>query len=283
MSNQKIKVLLIEDYKIDQLAFEDWIESRQDQYVYSIAGSVAEATKILTTEHFDVVVADYSLGDGTAFDIFDVIGDTPIIFVTGAGDEEVAVKAMKAGVYDYIVKDIDRHYLEKLPEIIEKAYQHTQSKKLKTIKITVDKIVLAKATEGVIFYNTKLGPSLAYVPAKVPLSEEDYIKMGVFFYLAIGQGNVRNYGLFELPVPGYPNYRSFVYSFDVIDPDNHDPRSQGKNYCLLVLLFPNWVHEFLLHPFDLEKIVREKLNDFTALEHLRSPEIFSRLLPHIFV
>ena len=134
-------------------------------------------------------------------------------------------------------------------------------------------------------YKTKIKGRLQKLAriAEAQATEEDYLKMGVFFYLAVGQGNVRNYGLFELPVPGFPNFRSFVYSFDVLDPDNQDPRSQGKNYCLLVFLFPTWVQEFLVHPFELEKIIREKIVDITKLEQLKSPEVFDRLLPHVFV
>jgi signal transduction histidine kinase len=43
----------------------------------------------------------------------------PTIMVTGTGDEETAVRAMKLGAGDYIVKDIDGGYLELLPSVIE--------------------------------------------------------------------------------------------------------------------------------------------------------------------
>ena len=45
---------------------------------------------------------DYLLGTGAALDIFDLIIDTPFIFITGAGDEETGVKVMKEGAYDYL-------------------------------------------------------------------------------------------------------------------------------------------------------------------------------------
>ncbi|NIT57185.1 MAG: hybrid sensor histidine kinase/response regulator, partial [Aliifodinibius sp.] len=64
-------------------------------YNYTIADSVAEAKKVLNSEEFDIIITDYSLGDGTAFDILELIIDTPIIITTGAGDEEIAVKALK--------------------------------------------------------------------------------------------------------------------------------------------------------------------------------------------
>jgi signal transduction histidine kinase len=42
----------------------------------------------------------------------------PMIMVTGTGDEEIAVEAMKLGAGDYIVKDVDGGYLELLPTVV---------------------------------------------------------------------------------------------------------------------------------------------------------------------
>src|SRR5712692_10435210 len=99
---ENIKILLVEDDKVDQMAFKRLFKDENLSYDYDIAGSVSEAKTILDSEGFDIVITDYLLGDGTAFDIFDLINDTPIIIVTGSGDEEVAVTAMKRGAYDYL-------------------------------------------------------------------------------------------------------------------------------------------------------------------------------------
>ena len=54
----------------------------------------------------------------------------PVIMITGAGNESVAIEAMKLGAKDYIVKDIDAQYLDLLPAVIE---QVIDSERLKTI------------------------------------------------------------------------------------------------------------------------------------------------------
>lgn len=116
------KVLLVEDDKVDQMAFRRFADEEGNlPYDYSIAGSVLEAGKVLDSEKFDVVLIDYLLGDGTAFDLFEKAKGTPIVLVTGVGDEEVAVKAMKAGAYDYLVKGST--YLEILPIVVGKAIE----------------------------------------------------------------------------------------------------------------------------------------------------------------
>lgn len=124
MDTMKYKVLLIEDNEIDQVAFERLVEKGILSYDYCIAGSVSEAKELLALESFEAVIVDYMLGDGTAFDIIDCIPGIPFIIVTGAGDEDIAVKAMKAGAHEYLIKDIERNYLKVLPLILEKAIFH---------------------------------------------------------------------------------------------------------------------------------------------------------------
>jgi len=127
MEDPRHKVLLIEDDKIGQMAFERFVKDENLPYDYTIAASVSEANSILSTDRFDIVIIDYLLGDGMAFDVFDSIKDTPIIFATGAGNEELAVKAMKAGAYDYLIKDPVCKYLTVLPEIINNAISHKKT------------------------------------------------------------------------------------------------------------------------------------------------------------
>lgn len=43
----------------------------------------------------------------------------PIIMITGTGDEAVAVEAMKLGVKDYMMKDLEGHYIHLLPGVVE--------------------------------------------------------------------------------------------------------------------------------------------------------------------
>ncbi len=115
------KILLIEDDKLDQMAFERFVKDQKLPYDYTLAVSVSQAQSILACEQFDVIVSDYSLGDGTALDILNLVKDVPIIVVTGVGDEEVAIRTWKAGAYDYITKDLELNYLKSIPKIIENA------------------------------------------------------------------------------------------------------------------------------------------------------------------
>jgi two-component system cell cycle sensor histidine kinase/response regulator CckA len=122
MKNKKI--LFIDDDEVDRIAFERFITKDNLPFDYLTAGSVEQAKKILKKNHFDLIISDYALGDGTAFELFDHIRDIPIIIITGSGDEEIAVQAMKSGASDYIIKDPYGNYLKTIPITVENTLLH---------------------------------------------------------------------------------------------------------------------------------------------------------------
>lgn len=129
LKNQNITVLLVEDDEIDQMAFKRFVKQNDLPYKYLIANSVETVKELVATESYDVAVVDYNLADGTGMDVLEVIGsDDPVIFVTGQGDQKLAVEAMKAGIFDYLIKDVNRNYLELLPVTIDNAISRRNSR-----------------------------------------------------------------------------------------------------------------------------------------------------------
>lgn len=159
MEKAKTKILLIEDERPDQMAFKRLVNEENLPYDYTVAETISEAKKILNSEKFDIVIADYLLNDGTAFDIFDLIIDCPFIITTGVGDEETAVKAMKAGANDYIIKDYECKYIKFLPIAIENAIKHKKTEKQfkllsHAIMSTNDSVYITDMNGKIIFVNT---------------------------------------------------------------------------------------------------------------------------------
>ena len=79
MEDTRYKILLVEDDRLDQMAFKRLVKEENLPYDYTIAGSVAQAAQILGGEKFDLVFVDYLLGDGTAFDVLESIVDTAAV------------------------------------------------------------------------------------------------------------------------------------------------------------------------------------------------------------
>ena len=121
-----ISVLLIEDDLIDEMALIKAVQEQGLPYRLTVARSVIQARAALAAQSFDIVLSDYHLGDGTAFDLMDAFDEQVVVLLTGAGDEEVAVRAMRMGVQDYLVKDINRSYLKLMPWRVEAALRQRQ-------------------------------------------------------------------------------------------------------------------------------------------------------------
>lgn len=114
-----IRLLLIEDDVIDQRAFVRALRDTRWDSECTAVFSLTEAREALKTRAYDLIISDYRLGDGVALDLLTVVDGIPMIIVTGVGDEEIAVRALKAGVSDYLVKDHEHRYLKVLPVTVE--------------------------------------------------------------------------------------------------------------------------------------------------------------------
>jgi phosphoserine phosphatase RsbU/P len=128
MDQEIIRLLLIEDDAVDQIAFTRFVKKESLPYDYVLTSTIAEAKQILDSHVFDIILIDYDLGNGTAFDIMNIIhDDVPFIIITGTGDEEIAIEALKKGASDYIVKALDNSHLQKLPKTISKSIKAKQT------------------------------------------------------------------------------------------------------------------------------------------------------------
>jgi len=172
MENKRYKVLLIEDNQIEQRVFQRFVDNNAIPYDCVVVGSVSDARHALGSERFDIVISDHDLGDGTAFDILDSAKDTPVIVVTGAGDEETAVKAWKAGAYDYLIKDVDQNYLRAIPITVENAINHKMvEKKLQllsgAVMSTEDSVYITDMKGTIIFVNRAFCKTYGYTEQEI--------------------------------------------------------------------------------------------------------------------
>ncbi|HOD39896.1 MAG TPA: response regulator [Candidatus Wallbacteria bacterium] len=124
-----LKILMIEDDIIDQIAFKRYIKAENLDFGLDIASSINEAFLLLSKNFYDAVITDYILPDGTSFDLMESIMDYPVIFITSVGDEAIAVKALQSGADEYLIKDIERNYIKVLPLSIERAINKKRSEK----------------------------------------------------------------------------------------------------------------------------------------------------------
>src|ERR1051326_760739 len=102
-----LKVLVVEDDGDDFFLVDELLSHELDVCTQQ-AVSVDEALHFMAESAYDLLLLDYSLGARTGFDLLEELRrrdvGTPVIFLTGHGGEEIAVRALKAGAVDYISK-----------------------------------------------------------------------------------------------------------------------------------------------------------------------------------
>lgn len=82
------------------------------------------ATRLLQTNSFDFCLTDMKLPDGDGISLVEYIqtykAEMPVAVITAHGNMELAIKAMKAGAYDFVSKPVS---LDKLRNLIENGIQ----------------------------------------------------------------------------------------------------------------------------------------------------------------
>lgn len=105
-----LKVLLVEDCAEDAELIQELLSERPQAPSIDLAYvvSLREAIEILSCEIFDVILLDLSLPDSPKFNTFFRLQDCginiPIVILTAADEEELAVELIAAGAQDYLVK-----------------------------------------------------------------------------------------------------------------------------------------------------------------------------------
>ncbi|MCF2145334.1 ATP-binding protein [Desmonostoc muscorum LEGE 12446] len=104
-------LLIIDDCAADRKIYRRYLlKDPHQSYQILEADCAEEGLALCQKTHCDVILLDYCLPDKSGLELFDQMQQeifktsVPVIMLTGRGDEEVAVQAMKRGALDYLVK-----------------------------------------------------------------------------------------------------------------------------------------------------------------------------------
>lgn len=122
-----LKILYLEDNKFDiELTRIELTKAFPDCKI-KIENTVKGAKLALRTDPvFDIAILDLNLPDGNGIDTLIYLRrhnlNIAVIILTGSGNEESAIAALKAGADDYLTKK--EGYLKKLPQTINSAIEN---------------------------------------------------------------------------------------------------------------------------------------------------------------
>ncbi|NET80350.1 response regulator [Okeania sp. SIO1F9] len=106
-----ITILLLDDSEVDRLTYIRYLQSYPDRTYHIIeAETVEEGIEMWHSEQPNIALVDVNQPDGDGLEFLEAIAthypkaQLPVIVLTGLSDERVAVRAMKLGAADYLVK-----------------------------------------------------------------------------------------------------------------------------------------------------------------------------------
>lgn len=107
--DQSLQILIIDDDEDDFFITSEYIKSipyRDTSIDWSY--NYADGYKKLVSNQYDIYFVDYRLGIKTGLDLLEEAiangCEAPIILLTGKGTQEIDVRAMESGAYDYLIK-----------------------------------------------------------------------------------------------------------------------------------------------------------------------------------
>jgi two-component system, sporulation sensor kinase C len=129
MQKNKISLLLVDDDEDDFYLTSDYLRAIPTmEFEITWAKSFNEALEHLEHCHFDLCFFDFLLGAKTGLDLLKIALQKnvhcPIVLLTGKGDNQVDIEAMRLGAMDYLVKStLDS---EKLDRCIRYAIERSE-------------------------------------------------------------------------------------------------------------------------------------------------------------
>jgi PAS domain S-box-containing protein len=145
---ETLRLFLIEDD--DDVAL--LIRKSLERYGHEVTGcrSAADALIVLGQATFDLVLLDQRLPDMSGLELLQRLAgegvSTPVLMVTGYGDEHLATRVLRAGAMDYIVKDPALTFLGELPKRVSESVRRHRLEKSNRLLIQA----LESARDGIM-------------------------------------------------------------------------------------------------------------------------------------
>lgn len=129
---ESVRVLILEDYPQDAELNQHEVKKVLPRAQFQFADSKDSFTEAIDNFKPDVILSDYKLPGFNGMDALRITNerspDTPFLLITGPMNEEIAVECMKAGAWDYVLKD---RYMRIGPAVINALEQKKLSSESK--------------------------------------------------------------------------------------------------------------------------------------------------------
>jgi two-component system nitrogen regulation response regulator NtrX len=161
------KILIIDDEKSIRKTLREILE--YEKYQVDEASDGAEGIGMIQKDKYDIVLCDIKMPKMDGIEVLDKVmqlsADIPVVMISGHGNIETAVEAVKKGAFDFIAKPLDlNRLLVTIRNAMDKSTLVTETKVLKKkVSKTFDMIGQSKAIQQIQEMIERVAPTDARV------------------------------------------------------------------------------------------------------------------------
>jgi PAS domain S-box-containing protein len=148
MNDNPIKVLLVDDDEDDYILIRDWLNEFQlGSCELEWLNNYQAAKDVIASQRHNIYLLDYRLGAENGLELLkssiECGCSSPIILLTGRGDRDIDIEAMKAGAADYLEKS------QLNAPLLERSIRYALERKQAEQKIREQAALLDVATDAI--------------------------------------------------------------------------------------------------------------------------------------
>jgi signal transduction histidine kinase len=114
ITSEPARVLLVDDDQALLDALPNLIGLRIPGTIVDVCDSAPQAAQQVRSNDYDAIITDIKMPvmDGLTLlsEVRSVRPDTPVLLLTGHGEHDLTIQALRRGAFDFLVKPIDREY-----------------------------------------------------------------------------------------------------------------------------------------------------------------------------
>lgn len=162
-----MNILIVDDEEEVGLFVKMRLGRDAPHFSIATADSAADCLDHIKNHRVDCILSDYQMPGMNGMELLKRLKEqgteTPFIFLTGQGNEEVAREAFKNGAYDYFTKEIGFAHYARIINSIEQAVRHGMAQQEKK-----------KTEDAFLFEKNKLEAVLASIGDGISIQNSDF-------------------------------------------------------------------------------------------------------------
>ena len=144
-NNQTVRLILIDDHKLFRCGIKSLFENSDGICVIAEAECGKDGVAKILSQSPDVVLLDLELGDINGLELIEKVmsqkPNTKFIILSSHINEHVVNKAMKMGIYGYILKDINSELLDMIVKSVSNGAMWMDKKVVQILRETNPNVI----------------------------------------------------------------------------------------------------------------------------------------------